>query len=108
MALSNYVIARQAIYWKFPGSTQRLAYIAVEAEISKIAWQASDDTLWLLTAAPGTWVQIGTGAIVPGALIPKNVITTPTTIDTDTSYIVASYLTIADVFTVNGNLAVIG
>lgn len=41
-----------------------------------------------------------------GAL--SNVITSPTTVDADTSYIVAGYLSIQSDFTVNGNLMVIG
>jgi hypothetical protein len=59
--MNPYVIARQAIYWRFPSSTQRLALVAVPAEVTKIAWQASDNTLWMLVQDPGTWVEIKTG-----------------------------------------------
>ena len=41
-----------------------------------------------------------------GAL--SNVITSPTTVNADTSYIVAGYLSVQNDFTVNGNLMVIG
>ena len=41
-----------------------------------------------------------------GAL--SNVISSPTTVNADTSYIVAGYLSVQNDFTVNGNLMVIG
>lgn len=61
MSLNQYVISRQAIYWRFPSSTLRLAYVATPSEVTKIAWQASDNTLWMLVQDPNTWVQIKTG-----------------------------------------------
>lgn len=59
--MNPYVIARASIYWKFPGSTQRLAYVAVPAEVTKFAWQASDNTIWMLIEAPDTWVELKSG-----------------------------------------------
>jgi hypothetical protein len=60
--MNPYIIARQAIYWRFPSSTQRLAYVAIQGEETKIAWQASDNTLWMLTTYPNTWLELKTGA----------------------------------------------
>ena len=40
--------------------------------------------------------------------VSQNVISSPTTIAVDTSYVVVSYLTVNDTFTLNGNLMVIG
>lgn len=66
--------------------------------------------------AKGTAAQVLTmnaGATAPewadasGSGVTQNVISAATTIDADTSYIVLSYLTVTDVFTVNGNLGVI-
>lgn len=62
MALPQYVVARHGVYWIFPSATERNAYVATRAEISKIAWQQSDDTLWLLKEAPSTWVSISVSA----------------------------------------------
>ncbi len=58
--MNPYVIARSAIYWRFPSSTQRYAHNAAIAEVTKIAWQASDNTLWMLVEAPSTWIEIKT------------------------------------------------
>lgn len=58
--MNPYVIARQSIYWRFPSSAERLALVGTPAEITKIAWQIDDNTLWMLIAAPGTWIEIST------------------------------------------------
>lgn len=40
--------------------------------------------------------------------VSQNIISSPTIIAVDTSYVVVSYLTVNDTFTLNGNLMVIG
>ena len=52
----------------------------------------------------GTWATVSGGS---GSAIASNVISSDTTIDADTSYIVLSYLTVTASLTVNGNLGVI-
>lgn len=103
--MSPYIVARQAIYWKFPSSTFRLAYVATIAEVTKLAWQASDDTLWMLVAAPDQWVQISTDT---GTTLTSNVVASETTIPADKSMTVASYLKVEDTLNVSGNLLITG
>lgn len=62
--MNSYVVARQAVYWIFPSATERTAYVANPQEVTKVAWQQSDDSLWFLKAAPGTWVQVSVPASV--------------------------------------------
>lgn len=104
--LSPFVIARPFAYWKFPSSTDRIAYVAIEGEVSKVAWQASDDTFWVLIDYPGTWVQLGSGGISSNYL--PNVISVPTTIPADYSAVVVSYLILDEALTVDGNLLIAG
>ena len=54
--------------------------------------------------ADGAWATVSGGS---GDGTTNNVISTPTTIDADKSYVVVSYLTVTSTFTVNGNVAVI-
>ena len=49
----------------------------------------------------GTWTTVSSGST------PSNVISTDTTIEADTSYVVVGYLTVNANLTVNGNLGVI-
>ncbi len=49
----------------------------------------------------GVWVAAGGSSVI------NNVISTPTTIAADTSYVVVDYLDVQDDFTVAGNVAVI-
>lgn len=49
----------------------------------------------------GTWATVSAGST------PLNVISSTTTIDTDTSYVVVGYLTVNSDLTVNGNLGII-
>lgn len=78
---------------------------------------AAGDVMLLRSEGDGTgtgsigtrWRCVGfTPAITVSSGNPSNVISTPTTINTDTSYIVASYLKIDSDLTINGNLMVIG
>ena len=49
----------------------------------------------------GTWATVSAGST------PSNVISSTTTIDADTSYVVVGYLTVNSTLTVNGNLGII-
>jgi hypothetical protein len=82
--LNQYVILKEGIRWRFPSSTERLAYVATAAEVPGVAWQRSDNSLWLLVAAPSTWIGVGVNSsnfltlIADGALSGHRVVV-PTT-----------------------------
>lgn len=105
MSLSPYVIAKTFVYWKFPTSAERLAYVATTSETTKVAWQLSDNSFWMLGVAPNTWLQLSNLDVIQYL---SNTISIPTEIPFDHSAVYVSYLNIEETFTVNGNVAIIG
>lgn len=61
MLRNEHIIATYSIFWKFPTATERAAVIPIEAELGRVAWQADDNTFWLLIGLEPTWLEITTG-----------------------------------------------
>lgn len=83
MARSVYTKAGYAIYWKFPSATERNSLVPVASEEGRLAWQANDDSVWMLKATnPLTWLQIGGGdSEIDGGSFSDTYVTTTTAVD---------------------------
>ena len=62
---------------EYADATARLAASLGASDVGRIAKQVSDATFWLLTAAPGTWSQLGGGGVTSfnsrtGAVTPQS------------------------------------
>ena len=59
--MSPYVVAGYTIFWRFPTSVEREAYIVPSvAEVDRFAHQLADNTVWMLVqASPTVWVPVG-------------------------------------------------
>ena len=52
-------IVNQWVYASYAAMTGATGFVS--SDVGKIAWQTSDNTLWMLTAITPTWVPVGAG-----------------------------------------------